>query len=318
MRPYDSKELRSFVISLASRRAAVVGACLDVLPASAYAQLIREIGETPADISMEVRRLRALKSPWEIERIRRAAEQVEPIFAGMADLVEPGMPEIDLSARIESRLRVAGHSGLVRVRRAGQEFPILALASGPAASYPSNMDGPIGFEGPFPTACAGAGWRRIQAGETFMADIVTQDAGYHADNARTFAVGSASEATLAAHAFCREALAEVVQRVRPGAVPSAIYEEVRAWAEARGEPEGFMGFGENRVRFFGHGVGLELDELPVIAPRFDDPLAEGMVIAIEPKAFSPTHGPAGLENTYIVTSSGAESLCRAPDEIVVL
>ncbi len=59
-----------------------------------------------------------------------------------------------------------------------------------------------------------------------------------------------------------------------------MFRAVDSWAKAKGEPEGFMGYGENRVKFFGHGVGLELDEMPVIADRIDLKLAEGMVIAV--------------------------------------
>ena len=69
-----------------------------------------------------------------------------------------------------------------------------------------------------------------------------------------------------------------------------------------------MGHGENRVRFFGHGVGLELDELPVLAAKIDLRLAEGSVLAVEPKAFLAGIGPVGVENTYVVREAGCESL----------
>jgi Xaa-Pro aminopeptidase len=77
-----------------------------------------------------------------------------------------------------------------------------------------------------------------------------------------------------------------------------------------------MGAGSNQVRFVGHGVGLELDELPVIAPRFDTPLEAGMVLAIEPKVFFPGIGGAGVENTYIITAAGFEKLNHAPERWV--
>ncbi len=70
-----------------------------------------------------------------------------------------------------------------------------------------------------------------------------------------------------------------------------------------------MGFGDNRVKFFGHGVGLDLDEMPVIADRIHVTLEPGMILAVEPKAFLPGHGPVGVENTYVITDDGCESFC---------
>ena len=59
-----------------------------------------------------------------------------------------------------------------------------------------------------------------------------------------------------------------------------------------------MGFGASRAAYVGHGVGLELDELPLIAPKFNWPLQENMVFALEPKVILPELGLVGIENTY--------------------
>jgi len=69
-----------------------------------------------------------------------------------------------------------------------------------------------------------------------------------------------------------------------------------------------MGFGEGQVKFVGHGLGLEIDEFPLIAPGFVQELAEGMVIALEPKFVFPGMGVVGLEDDYLVTPSGVERL----------
>ena len=79
-----------------------------------------------------------------------------------------------------------------------------------------------------------------------------------------------------------------------------------------------MGYGENRVRFIGHGVGLELDELPVLAPRQQMALEPGHVIAVEPKFFFPGKGAVGLENTYLVTDSGLERISLSSEELAVV
>ena len=119
-----------------------------------------------------------------------------------------------------------------------------------------------------------------------------------------------------AHEFCCEILRRLENRLRPGAVCSEIYRATLAEAQELGEPEGFMGYGDNRVRFFGHGVGLELDELPVLADRVDIVLQPGMVVAVGPKAFLSDVGPVGIENTYVVTPDGPERMSDAVEEIV--
>jgi len=78
----------------------------------------------------------------------------------------------------------------------------------------------------------------------------------------------------------------------------------------------FMGAGGNQVRFIAHGIGLELDEVPVIAPGFDDPFEAGVTMAVEPKIFYPGIGGAGVENTYIITDDGCERLLSSPMEWV--
>jgi Xaa-Pro aminopeptidase len=105
--------------------------------------------------------------------------------------------------------------------------------------------------------------------------------------------------------------------LRPGAVPSALYAAAEEMATAAGLAEHFMGAGGERVRFLGHGVGMEIDELPILAPGFDQPLEEGNVVAIEPKFVFPGRGAVGIENMYAVTASGFETLTTAPEELIV-
>jgi Xaa-Pro aminopeptidase len=69
-----------------------------------------------------------------------------------------------------------------------------------------------------------------------------------------------------------------------------------------------MGFGGRRVQFLGHGIGLEVDEMPVIASGFDEPLEEGMTIALEPKKGIEGVGMVGIENTFVVTPGGGRPI----------
>jgi Xaa-Pro aminopeptidase len=76
----------------------------------------------------------------------------------------------------------------------------------------------------------------------------------------------------------------------------------------KGFQQGFMGLGGNGVSFVGHGIGLFVDEWPVLAENFGEPLQKNMVLALEPKIGIPDFGMVGVEGTYVVTGKGGKSL----------
>ena len=135
-----------------------------------------------------------------------------------------------------------------------------------------------------------------------IVDLVGARDGYLADQTRTFVVGSASADLREAYAVAVAILraAEAALR-RPGASPAALFDQAERQAQDAGLGEHFMGAGGERVRFLGHGVGMEIDELPALAPGFEDPIEPGQVIAIEPKFVFPGRG-GGIENMYAVTA----------------
>ena len=107
----------------------------------------------------------------------------------------------------------------------------------------------------------------------------------------------------------------VAGAARPGVTCRALYERALAAAAAEGLAAHFMGQGPGQVRFIGHGVGLELDELPVLTGS-DLELEAGMVFALEPKFVLPGLGAVGVENTWLVEREGITALTRAPEHIV--
>jgi Xaa-Pro aminopeptidase len=133
-----------------------------------------------------------------------------------------------------------------------------------------------------------------------------------------FCVGAPPAEAAAAHAFCREMLGRIEEQLRPGALPSTIHESVASAVARSPWADRFMGWGENQVVFLGHGIGIDLDELPVLAPRFDTPLEPGHVIAVEPKVFLGDLGGVGVENTYVITEEGAHNVTPGPEEIRVV
>ena len=307
------------VRELTGDKPARVGIDLDVLPATTYLQLVQKAPQVQwVDIGPVVRELRAVKSAWEAARLDEAAKQVEAGYAAVRERLAEGMSEIEISVIIESAMRRAGHSALVRLRRPGLELVPTHVSTGVSAAAPTAFDGPVGAEGLHPASAGGGGRGVMRRGVPVMLDILGVSAGYTADIARTFCLGEPPDEIKRAHDFCREALHRVADLLRPGIAWGEVYDRVAEWAKAAGEPTGFMGYGENCVKFFGHGVGLEVDELPILAHGFKELLELGNVIAVEPKAFHPDLGPAGIENTYIIEETGPRSFATWKEEMEIV
>jgi Xaa-Pro aminopeptidase len=173
--------------------------------------------------------------------------------------------------------------------------------------------------GPGPNAAVGKGPDRhvLAPGDTVIADLVGGHEGWLSDQTRTFAVGTPPADMVAAYDTAVAILRAVEERLAPGAVPSVLFALSEQMAAAAGLAEHFMGAGAERVRFLGHGVGMEIDELPILAPGFDEPLVEGNVVAIEPKFVFPGRGAVGIENMYALTAYGHETMTTAPEELIV-
>lgn len=291
---------------------------LDVLPVATYERIAQAFPNTRfVDASMTLRRARGVKTDFELERIRRAAAMLDAAFLDIPSQLEEGLREFELGARIEYVMRMQGHQGLVRVRRFNMEMFYGAVSFGDTSAYPHNFDGPVGVRGLYPAVPLNGSDKRLVPGQPVMVDICGGSAGYIADGSRAYSLGEPAGDILETHEFVLELNAWIEDRLKPGTVPGELYDQIQE--KVRGTPYAphFMGAGGNQVRFVGHGVGLELDELPLIAPRYDTPLEPGNVLAIEPKVFYPHRGGAGVENTYVITESGFDKLTRAPEEWVV-
>ncbi|HMB71687.1 MAG TPA: Xaa-Pro peptidase family protein, partial [bacterium] len=297
-----------------------LGVEMDVVPAAEVEKLRAVFPDTElVDCSMAVREIRAVKSPYEIEWIEKSGAIVgRAMDAVIQEHIRPGVTELELMAVMEATMRADGHQGTIRMRRWNLEMHYGTVSVGASACYPCYFDGPDGQEALYPAVQQGGGRRQVEPHQTVLVDFVGAAGGYLADRTRVFCVGKPPREALEAHEFCREMLAAIVERLRPGSVPSAIHAEVTAMAEKSPWADRFMGWGENRVGFLGHGIGLDLDELPVIAPRFDAPLAAGNVIAVEPKVFLGGVGAVGVENTYVITESGCRDVTPGPEEIRVI
>jgi len=298
---------------------ATLGFELDVVPVSTYQQIAKQFpGSKLIDGSMAIRLARAIKTQYEIECIHHAARQLDIMFADVATQLREGMAEYELCARIEHVLRMAGHQGLTRVRRFNMEMFYGAVSFGDTSAYPHGFDGPVGVRGRYTAVPAMGGLNRLRRGEPVVIDVVGGHAGYIADGTRIYSLGPLSAELRDAHQFILELNEWIESQLMPGNIPGDIYDEILERVSKTPYASRFMGIGGNQVRFVAHSVGLELDEIPVIAPKYSVPFEAGNVMAVEPKIFFEGIGGIGTENTYLLTNHGPERLTRAPQEIYVV
>ncbi len=297
--------------------AARLGMELDVLPAARYFSFQRLFPDIAiVDISHGIRLTRMVKSEYEISRIRQAARLADRLAAQVPDVLGEGMTEIELAGRLESVARCMGHQGIVRMRLWGAEVFYGHLMSGAAAAVPSYLSSPTGGMGPGRTVAQGAGFRTVGRHEPILLDYAFACRGYLADHTRIYCLGELPDDLLEGHAAMLSLQEKVKAATTPGRTAGDIYRLALSLAAEAGYADYFMGPVGARVRFVGHGVGIELDEYPFLARGQDTVLAENMVIALEPKLVFPGKGVVGIENTHVITARGLEQL-TCHDEAVI-
>ncbi|MHC1701281.1 MAG: M24 family metallopeptidase [Humidesulfovibrio sp.] len=252
----------------------------------------------------------SLKSEWELEVMRLCGERHHlALYDILPKLIRPGMSEREIAHLAWSVFFELGHQGILRMTAFGEECFLGHVSAGDSGNYPSSFNGPLGLRGEHPAApvmgYAGQLWR---PGSPLALDIGFQLEGYHTDKTQAYWAGKAGSIpaeVAAAHGFCVDVQAWLAENLKPGALVGELYAHCADWAVRAGFGEGFMGLGENKVPFLGHGIGLAIDGWPAIAKGFDRPVEKGQVFALEPKHGIPGLGMVGVENTFEVTDSGA-------------
>jgi Xaa-Pro aminopeptidase len=260
-------------------------------------------------IDSVIGRIRSVKSPYEIRLMERAGAIHKTVLEDrVPEILREGMSEADFSTELYSVMMGEGHHGLVRF---GMLDVVIAhgLANfGESSIYPTFLDSPGGNAGLPAVPLIGSRDRKLRRGDLVFCDIGCGYHGYHTDKTMTYVFsGTLPDEAVRIHRQCIDILDAVLPLIKPGAIPSEIYRTVTEGLEPA-FLENFMGCGERKVHFLGHGIGLEIAENPVIARGFDEPLLEGMVLAVEPKKGIPGIGMVGTENTYLVTPEGGRSI----------
>ena len=294
-----------------------IGIELDMMPVLTFRRYEQALpGVEWQDVGGVLRAQRSIKTPWEIQKIRAVQPLARAMLSAIPDLLDAGQTEVEFSGRLEAYARARGHQGRAWLRAYNSEMFWGHIIAGPSGSIGSFFDSPNGGWGLNPAKPDGPGERVIRHGMPVLVDYVAAHGGYNLDQSRTAVVGQLPAELETAYAATVRVQNAVIAAARPGVFGSELFDLAKEVAEREGISDGFGGRGDNQARFVGHGIGIEIDELPLLAAGWGEPLEPGMVFALEPKYVHPTLGIVGLENSWLVTEEGVERLTPEGDEII--
>jgi len=309
------KNMRNLKSDLGIPAKATVGLEMDVLPCSFYFKVNKALEDARfVDVAEKIKHIRSVKSEFELALLKEAARILEAGFSSVPDFVEEGMKEVDLICRIESVMRSMGHQGSLRFRRFNSIVPLGHVMSGAEAAFPSFLASPSGGRGTSLIFPQGAGFAKIKRNEPIFVDCVGIYNGYIADATRIFSIGKLDAKLQDAYQATCQIEETVAGELQAGRTGRELFELSEATGEKLGYQDFLGGTNGNKCGFVGHGVGLELDEYPVIGP-LDHAVQSNMTIAIEPKIIYPDKGVLGIEDTFLTTTNGAKSLTNMPRDI---
>ena len=273
--------------------------------------------EATGNASALIRHIRMIKTPWEIEQMRISARKHEAVYREIPACYRPGMRDIELQIEIEKRMRVHGSLGYFRAFGSNMDIFVGSLLAGENAGEPSPFDFALGGTGMHASGPLGANGTLLEEGTTVMADMSGNYTAYQTDMTRVFSIGKLPDRAYRVHRVALEIQARMERTAKPGGPCAELYRDALAMAGQEGLEDCFMGT-HLQAKFVGHGVGLEINELPVLTTRSKDILQPGMTFAFEPKFVLAGIGAVGIENTFLVTDSGVEKMTLLDENIIEL
>ncbi len=296
-----------------------IGLELDTITYSEARRLAACFGKEPsANISPCLRGARTVKTAAEIEKLRCDGKKQSLVYERIPHCFREGMTDVEFQIEIERASRLEGCLGQFRVAGSDMELFMGNVLTGHNADTPSPYDFAMGGEGLDASLPVGACGEIIRENMPVMVDVNGNYNGYMTDMTRMYIQGEPSENALQVLALSSDICRTLAGMMRPGAKACDLYTKAAQMAADAGMADFFMGH-RSHAGFVGHGVGIEVNELPVIAPRSRDILAAGNVIALEPKFVVPGLGAIGIENTYVVAAEGEpEVLTKASEQFIRL
>ena len=291
----------------------------DIMTLSIYERLKKYFNMSEiCPVDQTVLYVRAVKTPYELSCMEEAGRIHDMLMREIVPtLLREGMSETDLCVALQQKMFSFGFHGTTRFQMFQTDLGLGQVGFGTNTLYPTYFDGPGGHVGLSPIApLMGNRERKLKRGDMIFIDIGFGIKGYNSDKSQAYIFGAKAPApVLESHRRCMALENQIARMLVPGAVPSEIYKSVMDGLSDEFK-QNFMGFGAGAVKFLGHGIGLNVDEPPVIAKGFDEPLEENMTFAIEPKKGIENVGLVGVEDTYVVTKTGGRCLTGGGCDII--
>lgn len=315
-------ELPSLISAAGAAPYAVLGLEYDIAP---YSQVVRMqdlfASSSPsmrfANLNPLMREARAVKTPEEVRLMTMSGYKHEQVYHKVPGLFQTGMTDLELQVEIERLSRLEGCLGVFRISGQSMELFMGNILAGKNADVPTPYDFAMGGAGLDPSLPVGASGEEIKEHTTVMVDLNGDYTGYMTDMTRVFSLGSLPRLALDAHQCSIDICRMFEREALPGVEAKVLHSMIEDMVRERGLERYFMGHRQH-AGFVGHGLGIEINELPVIAPRSRAILEENNMVALEPKFVIPEVGAVGIENTYHITADGARSITNAPEEIIPL
>lgn len=283
----------------------------ELVPLAMYERLKKYFNFTEfKSLDSGIASVRSVKSRYELDLMIKAGDIHKRVLEERIPmLLKEGMSEGDLTAVLFSVLQEEGHHGVMRFSMFDTEVLMGHVAFGESSLYPTYFNGPGGNYGSGPAVpLMGSSERRLSDGDLVFVDTGCGFEGYHSDKTMTYVFGRPlPKHAETCHQKCVDIQNRIAEMLKPGEIPSNIYNTILKNIDNDFLPN-FMGYKNRRAKFVGHGIGLQVDELPVLAKGFDEPLQVGMVFAVEPKAGVEAVGMVGIENTFLVTPEGGKCI----------
>jgi Xaa-Pro aminopeptidase len=313
----EERRLEKILDGLQNRlkaKPARIGTELDILTAEQFDSLRKACpGVDLVNVSSVTLAQRKVKEPGEIEKLRRSCDAVHAGHGAILSALREGVTELELAAAVENAHRLAGHEGIFFIRLPDFFMSRGPIGAGPNLSKISGVVYTITGVGMSPAVPAGPSRRVIGRGETVVVDIPTLVNGYHADQTRTYCIGGAGKAI---HALYDDLLAvadHLIGVIRPGMTGRDVYRLARQKAGELGRAAEFMSFGGGKAsRILGHGIGLELNEPPILSEYDASGIPEGCVAALDMHMMAGGGEVVKLEDMILVGGSGNEILTKTP------
>lgn len=290
----------------------------DVISFGECSRLLNTFGlKEAANASTLMRKLRSVKTEFELEQVRLCARKHEAVYKMIPSVYKDGMTDIEFQIEIERLMRLHGSLGLFRSYGENMDIYMGSLLTGENAEAPSPFDFALGGAGTSPILPLGASGQKIKKRNTIMVDMAGNYTPWMTDMTRVFSVGKTLDLAYRAHQVSIEISNKVMDIAKPGVSCAELY-NIAMEAVVKNNLEAYFMGTKQQAKFVGHGVGLEINEPPVLTPRSKELLEPNIVFALEPKFVIPEVGAVGIENTYLVTQDGLEKLTILEEEIIEL